>query len=80
MADLGTNDITSFAPALLSGLLLLGCSAASAGQQVDVRAGLEERIGRGLDAVDSWDGIKDDALLLGGVVGSDCRQTDFAES
>jgi hypothetical protein len=60
-------------------LLLLGDSAASAGQQVDVRAGLEEGIGRGLDSVDSGYGVEDDSLLLGGVVGRDCRQSDFAQ-
>jgi hypothetical protein len=59
--------------------MLLRGSASSAGQEVDVGAGFEERIGGGFDAVDSWDGIEDDALLLGGVVGSDCGQADLAE-
>src|ERR1700674_1831507 len=60
-------------------LLHTRCSAPSAGHQIDIRPRLEERIGRGIDAVHSRDGIKDDVLLLAGVVRSNLRQTDLAE-
>jgi hypothetical protein len=50
----------------------LGGPASSAGEKVDICAWLEEWVGGGFDAVDSWDGVEDEALLLGGVVESDC--------
>src|SRR5713101_2051890 len=54
-------------------------SAPSPGHQIDIRPRLKERIGRGIDTVDPRNGIKNDALLLRGVVRSDCAQIYFAE-
>ena len=56
-----------------------GCSAPPAAHQIDVGARLKERIGRSFDAVDSRDRIKDNVLLLAGVVRGDLPQADFAE-
>ena len=53
--------------------------APSPAHHVDIGARLEERIGRGFDAIDPWGRIKDDVSLLRGVVRSDFRQTDFVE-
>src|SRR5690242_15493538 len=60
-------------------LVLSGRSAPPPGHQIDIGSRLEERIGRGFDAVHPRDGIEDDALLLAGVVVSDFVQADFAE-
>jgi len=54
-------------------------SAPSPGHEIDIRPRLKERIGRGLDAIHSRDGIKDDLLLFPGVVRSNLLQIDFAE-
>lgn len=59
--------------------MLSGRSAPSPAHQIDVGSRLEERIGRGFDAVHSRDRIKDDVLLRAGVVRSDFLQADFAE-
>ena len=56
-----------------------GCSAPPPAHRIDIGSRLEERIGRGFDAVHSRDRIKDDALLLAGVVRDDLPQTDFAK-
>ncbi len=51
----------------------------SPGHEIDIRPRLKERIGRGLDAIHSRDGIEDDVLPLACVVRSNLLQTDFAE-
>src|SRR5271155_2239228 len=60
-------------------LPLSGRSASPPGHQINVGSRLEERIGRGFDAIHSGDGIEDNVLLLPGVVRSDFVQTDLAE-
>ncbi len=59
--------------------MLFGRSAPPAAHQINIGAWLEERIGRGFDAIHSRDRIEDDVLLLAGVVRRDFLQTDFAE-
>ena len=56
-----------------------GRPAPSAAHQIDIRSRLEERIGRGFDAIHSRDRIEDDVLLLDSVVRNDLLQTDLAE-
>ena len=56
-----------------------GRSAPPPAHQIDVGSRLEERIGRGFDAVHSQDWIENDVLLLAGFVRDDLAQTDFAE-
>src|SRR5437667_4417771 len=60
-------------------LVLPGRSAPSPAHQIDIRPRLKERIGRGIDTIHPRNGIKNDALLLRGIIRSDCVQTDFAE-
>jgi hypothetical protein len=59
--------------------LLSGRSAPSAGQQIDIRSRLKQRVGRGLDAIHPRNRIEDKTLLLAGIIRSNRRQTDFAE-
>src|SRR5262249_19811022 len=54
-------------------------SPPSTAHQVDVRARLEERIGRRLDAVDPRNGIEDDLPLRRRVVRNDRRQAELSE-
>ena len=56
-----------------------GFSAPSARHQIDVRPRLEQRVGRGLDALDARNGVENDPLLLGGVVWGNGCQTDLSE-
>jgi hypothetical protein len=52
-------------------LFLLGRAAFAATEQIDGGAQFKERVGGGLYSCDPRDGIEDDALLLGWVVGKD---------
>ena len=61
------------------GLLPSGCSAPPPAHQIDVGSRLEERIGRGFDAVHARDWIEDGVLLFAGVVRGDFLQIDFAK-
>ena len=56
-----------------------GFSAPSARHQIDVRPRLEQRVGRGRDALDARNGIENDPLLLVGIVRGNGCQTDFSE-
>jgi hypothetical protein len=73
-----TNGRLRSAPRAL-GLLPAGCSAPPPAHQIDIGSRLEERIGRGLDAIHARDRIEDDALLLAGVIRDNLPQTDFAK-
>src|SRR5215471_19067342 len=75
----GIRRRSAAAASQIARLVLSGRSAPPPAHQIDVGARLEEGIGRGFDAVHAWDRIKDDVLLLAGVVRGDFRQTDFAE-
>jgi hypothetical protein len=59
--------------------MLFGRSAPPAAHQINIGAWLEERIGRGFDAIHPRDRIEDDVLLRAGVVRRDFPQTEFAE-
>src|SRR5207248_7451051 len=61
------------------GLVLSGRSAPPAGHQIDIGSRLEERVGRGFDAVHARDRIEYDLSLLAGVVRRDFLQIDLAE-
>src|SRR6266446_3418421 len=60
-------------------LVLSGCPAPPPAHQIDIGSRLEQGIGGGFDAIHPWDPIKDDVLLLAGVVRRDPVQVDFAE-
>jgi hypothetical protein len=62
-----------------SSRLRSGRSAPPPRHEIDIGSRLEERIGRGIDAIHAWDRIEDNVLLLAGVVRSDLVQSDFAE-
>src|ERR1700744_3963311 len=53
--------------------------AAPAAHQVDGGAQLEQRVGGGLDAIEAGDGVEDDLLLLGRIVGHDGVEGEGAE-
>ena len=59
--------------------MLSGRSAPPPAHEINIGARLEERIGRGFDALHAGDRIEDDVLLLAGVVRRDFPQADFAE-
>src|SRR5215510_8024762 len=73
----GPGNLRCASPGL--GLLPARPSAPPSAHQIDVGSRLEERVGRGFDSVHAWDRIKDDALLLAGVVRGDFLQANFAE-
>ena len=56
-------------PPYKRGLVLSGRSAPPAGHQIDIGSRLEERVGRGFDAVHARDRIEYDLSLLAGVFG-----------
>jgi hypothetical protein len=59
-------------------LLRLGGAALLAADEIDGGAEFEERIGGGLDSIDTGDGIEDDVLLLGEIVRQGVGQLDDA--
>src|SRR5215472_468282 len=73
----GIRRRSAAAASQIARLVLSGRSAPPPAHQIDVGARLEERIGRGFDAVHARDRIEDDVLLLAGVVRRDLPQADF---
>src|SRR5262249_50588499 len=77
-----TEVITQSVPGIVENLSrrpFPSFSAPSARHQIDVRPRLEQRVGRSLDALDAWNGIENDLLLLVGIVRGNSCQNDLSK-